>query len=290
MSAPQQPVKLNAITELHTLLFEVMDDGVLIVDGTGCIQDCNPAFYRRLGYEKDELIGMNVAQLDPPEFAPKVPERIATIARDGHAVFETAHYRKDGSIMPVELSARMVEVAGKNVFFSIVRDISERIQTSKELKASERMYRAVVETAEDGFWATDMQGRILEVNDAYIQKSGYSRKELLRMSIPDLEARETPEETAEHIKNLFLYGHDRFESAHRTKEGKLWPVEIVASYWPIDEGRIFVFSTDITERKRHEGDLNKLSQALEQAGEGILISDTNAVIEYVNPALEKITG
>jgi len=138
MEEHKHPVEPNSISELNTLLFEVMDDGVLIVDHRGEIVDCNPAFHTRLGYSKDEMIGKSVAEIDTPEFAEKVPGRLQEIKENGSAVFETAHYRKNGSIMPIELNARFITVGQKTYFFSIVLDISDRKRSEQALAVKEQ--------------------------------------------------------------------------------------------------------------------------------------------------------
>jgi len=292
----KQPL-FDSISELNTLLFEVINDGVIIVNTQGTVIECNPAFHQRLGYEKDEVIGKSVQQLDPPEFAAKVPQRMREILQNGRAVFETAHYRKDGSVMPIEISARMVKVEGEALSLCIVRDISERKKMHAALDEKERMYSTLLKTSADGFWQADSQGKLIEVNEAYIKRSGYNREELLNMRIPDLEANESPEETKRHIEKIIRTGHDRFETWHRTRHGELWPVEIATTYLPGNGGMFFVFCTDISERKKaqeeiaaQQKELSKLSLALQQAGEGIIITDPNGIIEYANPAFSQNTG
>ncbi|WP_018294437.1 PAS domain S-box protein [Mariprofundus ferrooxydans] len=289
--------QFKSIGEIHSLLFDVMDDGVIIINHEGLIIECNPAFHQRLGYHKQEIIGKRVAELDTPEFAPKVSQRINDIISKGRAVFETAHYRKDGSIMPVEISARIVYVDGEQRLISIVRDISERKHLDIALQDKERRYNALVETSADGFWVADSQGCFIEVNDAYLKRSGYSREEFLNMRIPDIEATETSDETRRHLAKIISKGHDRFETWHRTKSGELWPVEIVTTFYPFNGGTFMVFAIDISERNRaqqeiavQQKELSKLSQALQQAGEGIMITSTDATIEYINQSFTDITG
>ena len=129
--------------------------------------------------------------------------------------------------------------------FGTVQDITER-------KWSEEQYRTIVRTAMDGFWVTDAQGKILDVNDSYCRLSGYSRAELLTMSIADLEALELPGETARHIGRVKEKGYDRFESRHRTKTSQVIDVEVSVNFTEDEGGRFFVFVRDITERKRVE--------------------------------------
>lgn len=129
--------------------------------------------------------------------------------------------------------------------FGTVQDITER-------KRSEEQYRTIVRTAMDGFWRTDIQGKILDVNDSYCELVGYSRAELLTMSIGDVEAVEMPEETARHIERVKERGYDRFETRHRTKNGQIIDVEVSVNLTKDEGGQFFVFLRDITERKKVE--------------------------------------
>ncbi len=169
-------------------------------------------------------------------------------------------------------------------------DITGRKQVEVALRDRETQYRAVIETTADGFWIVDMEGRLREVNDAYVQRSGYTREELLAMRVTDLEARETPEETAAHIAKVMRDGSDLFESWHRARDGSLWPVEINVSHWPAAGGRLFVFLRDISSRRLSETQMQKLSRVLEQTADAVMVTDRDGVIEYVNPALETMTG
>ena len=140
-----------------------------------------------------------------------------------------------------------------------------RQQAEESLRRREAQYRAVIETCADGFWMANEEGRILEVNDAYVRLSGYRREELVSMHISDLEAKEQPAETAARILKIRQNGTDLFESLHRAKDGTVWPVEANAAYWPSAGGRTMVFLRDITERQRTESILLKVKAAAEAA-------------------------
>ncbi len=132
------------------------------------------------------------------------------------------------------------------------KEAENRSLAERSLREREAQYRAVIETSADGFWVTDMKGRILEVNDAYLRRSGYSREELLGMHVSNIDAQESSEETADHIEKIRREGSALFETRHRTKDGSLWQAEINSSYWPIAGGRLFNFIRDIHQRKRSE--------------------------------------
>jgi len=87
--------------------------------------------------------------------------------------------------------------------------------------------------------------------------SGYSAQELIGSRISDLEAAETPEETAAHMKAVMTRGEGRFESQHRRKDGSVFDVEVSVRYQGADGGRFVSFLRDITERKRTERDLER---------------------------------
>jgi diguanylate cyclase (GGDEF)-like protein/PAS domain S-box-containing protein len=122
-----------------------------------------------------------------------------------------------------------------------------------ELQEREVRYRAVVETARDGFLLVDRGGRVLGANEAYGRLSGYSQAELLTMGIADLDAVERAEDAAARIAGIVAQGDDRFETLHRRKDGSVWPVEITASVNP-SLGELFVFARDLTELRAMEAE------------------------------------
>ena len=99
----------------------------------------------------------------------------------------------------------------------------------------------------DGIWVVDTEGRIKEVNEAYCKLIGYSREELLTMSIKDVEALETPPEIQQTIAKIKAAGVARFERAHRRKDGVIVPVEINATFIEQDQQQFFLaFIRDLT--------------------------------------------
>jgi PAS domain S-box-containing protein len=140
----------------------------------------------------------------------------------------------------------------------------ERKQAHEALQASEERYRTILQTAMDGFWLVDMQGRLIEINEAYCQMSGYSAQELLSMGVADLEAKESVNDTAAHMKKIMGHGNDRFESRHRRKDGSVFDVEISVQYRPIHGGWLVAFIQNITERKQAERELRRSQQELRE--------------------------
>ena len=93
------------------------------------------------------------------------------------------------------------------------------------------------------------------VNEAQCQISGYSKAEMLRLRIPDLDAVESPEAASAHMQKIRELGEDRFETRHRRKDGSVIDVEASIQYRRTDGGRFVCFMRDITARKRAEAAL-----------------------------------
>ncbi len=117
-------------------LFDSSTDGIFILDLDGNFIDANRTAYERLGYAREELLSLNIRTLDDPSFARRVPKRFKQIQEHGVAVFESAHLRKDGSTMPVEVNSRLLEYKGRQVYFSVIRDITDRKRAEELLRHS----------------------------------------------------------------------------------------------------------------------------------------------------------
>ncbi len=119
-------------------------------------------------------------------------------------------------------------------------------------RSKEQEYETLTQASLDGFWTTDSAGRILDTNDTFGKMLGYTREELLCLSIKDFEAVESPEQIAAHVHSVIETGSDRFQSRYRCKDGTMIDVEISAQYVRELGERFFVFVRDITELKGAE--------------------------------------
>jgi PAS domain S-box-containing protein len=153
---------------------------------------------------------------------------------------------------------------------------------------------AILQSAMDGFWLVDPQGRILEVNEAYCRMSGYSAPELLAMRIPELEASEKADDTAAQSLKFMTQGKNRFETRHRRKDGSIFRVEVSVQYRSTEGGRLVAFLRDITDRKQAEEALKKsetwFRSLFENASDGILYLSTTGEIVEVNHAFARMHG
>ncbi|MBI2042578.1 MAG: PAS domain S-box protein [Candidatus Nealsonbacteria bacterium] len=133
-----------------------------------------------------------------------------------------------------------------------VQDITEQKKKEEAVIAEKARYEAMVRGSIDGFWLIEPStGRLTDVNEAYCQMSGYSREELLKMKISDLDVKEDPAEVRRHIELVLEKGYDRFDSQHKRKDGAIFDVEVSVTFTE-PGGFYFAFIRDITERKNLE--------------------------------------
>ncbi len=277
-------------TLLSSLMNQV-NDGVFIVQAdTLDILEVNQTACRSLGYQVEELVGRNLKEISSAAAELNQEQVLTTLKTQGHMMIRSSYQHRNGGELPVESSVTHLELADQHYIISVVRDLSERLKAEAALLESEETYRSVIDTALDGFWMIDHKGRILDVNPAYCQMSGYSREELLEMSIPDLNIHERREDTLQRIEHLRTTGNAQFLSQHRRKDGSVMDIEVKVSYWPKHGGRFFAYLRDITEYNKDQLRLKQAAAVFENTREAVMVVNSNRRIQMVNKAFVQMTG
>ena len=138
-------------------------------------------------------------------------------------------------------------------------DITERERATQTIRLQAEQYATMLATTSDGFWLLDRDGRFLTVNEAYCRMTGYSREELLKLGIGDIEAIESAKATERHMATIVETGFDRFESLHRRKDGTVIDVEGSVSFWRAT-GQFLCFARDITKKKQTEEQIARMAR------------------------------
>lgn len=135
-------------------------------------------------------------------------------------------------------------------------------------------------------------GVFLDVNEAYSTITGYRPDELIGNSSTQLGLWNNPHDRDQLIARLRSEETVRgVDIQIRTKSGRVR--DVLASFMPIriaDDDCLIGVALDVTERHRNDAEMRKLSRAMEQTADTVMITDSAGIIEYVNPAFEKITG
>ena len=216
----------------------------------------NPEALKLLGYKKPEdIAGLDALRTISSEFRDIVTERLQrTKSGKKNPPFEVKIIKPDGKPIWTMSTSVPVNIDGKITTIIAGQDITVYKQTLEALRDSENRYRTILRTAMDGFWITDKAGKLLEVNESYCRMCGYSREELLKMTVYDLEAGEKTDETDTHLNEVKNNGTDRFESKHKHKNGHVLHVEVSIQFLSLNGGRYVSFIRDITEIKRNQSE------------------------------------
>lgn len=166
-------------------------------------------------------------------------------------------------------------------------DISERKKNEETIKKNVIRNQKILDSAMDGFWIVDKKGSIIEINEIYSKLSGYSKQELLKMKVYDLEANDDKQNVNQRIEKLIQDGGGKFESVHKKKNDDLWHVEVNVKYLDINEGLFVTFIHDITQRKLDEKKIKESEEKYRLLAENqndLLIKiSPEKTLSYANP-------
>ena len=175
---------------------------------------------------------------------------------------------------------------GEDCLVSLI-DITER-------KLKEAEIQTILQTTMDGFYLVDMDGRFLDTNESYCKMIGYTRDEILRMGVKDIEVIDTEEIIKSRIQRILKNGYERFETKHRRKDGKVIEIEASVNLLVKEKPELFCFMRDISERKQVEAALQtseeKFRALFETATDGIFQLTEDGSIRALNQAFARMHG
>jgi PAS domain S-box-containing protein len=151
------------------------------------------------------------------------------------------------------------------------RELEEQKKSEEQLRFSEKRYRRLYETTQDGIMARDIQGKMIDCNIAYAKMLGYSRKELRNMSIKQLLPEKWLEQREKIVKKVLQTGHSFvFEREYKRKDGSVFPASVRT--WRLTDGKgkvvgIWSIVRDITEQKEHQKNLEVQTDYLKKVVE-----------------------
>jgi diguanylate cyclase (GGDEF)-like protein/PAS domain S-box-containing protein len=266
-------------------LIESLPGIFYMIDAQGHFLMWNRNLEKVLQRKAGELASSHPLDFFEGEDKVRIANAIQQVFEAGEAELDARLLAKDGSKTFYRFNGKRIKGDGKPVLVGLGIDISSHIRAESVLKR----HKAMIEITHDGYWLTDIQGRLLEANQAYANISGYSVEELMGMHISRLEAKEkSPDEVDAHIARIVEQGFDVFETQHRHKDGHEIDIEVSATLMR-DTQQIVAFCRDISARKRSEEAL-RVAAAVFETHDAIVITDAHANIISVNSSFSEITG
>lgn len=262
-------------------------EGILFHD-QGRILDVNPALSLMFGYQPDEMMGQFFADFIAPASRDRLWEKITS---GDETIYELAAIKRGGTMFPVEVRGKNVPYKGQVVRVAAVRDVTLRKRAEEALlrakERAEQLYRVVPSAV----YTVDRDGRITSLNNKAAQILGYAPEELIGRPCTVFALPPCGPDSGLYIREGTSI--NELECNIRTKHGTIRTIvknaEVLRDSSGAITGGIESFE-DVTERKRVEQELRKLSQAIEQSSNAVMITDIEGRIEYVNPHYTVMTG
>jgi PAS domain S-box-containing protein len=294
----QNESRRKALVKHFEYLIKYANDIIILSDKNKKIIDVNDRALKEYGYEKEEMLKMKIMDLFTTESDTHIEDISNTEEIEKGIIYETFHKRKDNTVLPVEVSAHIIDISGKKYYQRVVRNITERKKAEKLLRERELLYRNLFEHMEEGFAYCKMiyEGeypknfRYLKVNDMFGKLTGLKDVEgkLVTEVIPGI--RTSDDKLFEIYSRVALTGKaEKFEFF--VEALKDW--YSISVYSPEKEYFVAVFDV-VTKRKATEEALKdnetKFRSLFENAILGIYRTTPYGNIIDCNPALLKMLG
>lgn len=277
-------------------------DALIMVDGLGRISFWNAAAEKIFGYSNEEVLGQKLHTLLAPErYREAYTASFTRFETTGHGdaigkTLELSAIRKNGDEFPIEISMSSVKQSGQWTGIGIVRDITERRRVAAKLE----LFRTLLDQSNDAIEVLEpVTLRFLDVNEAECRELGYSRDEMLSMTVRDIDPTVATESDSVIQRQLRDNGSAIFEGVHRRKDGSSFPVEISVRLVELEKPYLLAIVRNITERRRAEDharqilnhlsrvnrELNEVNDQLVQTQNQLIQSEKMAVIGQLSAGI-----
>jgi PAS domain S-box-containing protein len=284
---------LQQSEEKYRDLFENAIDPIVILDAEHNFVDMNKRALELFGYSREEFLQMKVFDIIPSEQVAASKEEFEKLHTKGkYEKFVGKIRTKDGRWLDIEVSSSAIVKNGKIIGSrDIIRDITERKKTEENLYLNKYMIDNIQEMI---LWV-DPEAHFVFVNDHTCRTLGYTREELLYMTVHDIDPNFPEEVWPQHWENIKQSGRARtIETIALHKNGRRIPIEVVINYLNFF-GKEFhcCFVHDITERKKAEEILKESEDRfrilLDKGFDGIFIH-RDLIILDMNQRMADISG
>ncbi len=238
----------------------------------------------------DEILFSNPQDFFEGEDKSRIENAIRQVFIEGETELEAMLLAKDGTRIPYQFTGRRVGYNGGSMLVGLGTDIRQLRESMRATEAQLRRNQTLMQNSMEGIHIMDVDGNVLEVNDAFCRMLGYTRDEALRLNVRDWDNQFSAEELGARFR-AFIGNSGMFEIVCRRRDGSLLEVEICSAGVEIDgKGYLFASSRDITERKQIQKVMQRHDQVVEAAMDGFWMADAQGVLEEVNAAYVSMSG
>ncbi len=283
-------------------IVENSEDSIIACTPEGTIRAFNRGAEAVFGYSAQEVIGQHMYMLVPPERSTAL-EHLAEKLRKGERFSEYEGFclRKDGCKIEVSITGFPIRNSDGEVIAisNILRDITERKQSERQLRESEERFRAIFEDAPVGMYVAGPDGRLIQVNEAACRMLGYSEQEMLAKFWPDLCHPDDMAEAMRRKRQLLNHGAKIAEAERRFlhHNGTAVWCQITISLLGSGEGIppcSVVHMVDITERKQAEMALRESEERFRSMADSspsmMWVSNAEGELTFINRVYREFSG
>ena len=288
--------------QLLAAIFDSAVDGIVVIDAGGVIEAFNPAAERLFGYSQREVVGQNVKMLMPQPYRDEHDGYLARYRQTGEARIigigrEVQGRRRDGTVFPLHLSVGEMSVDGESRYTGILHDLSARVALEGRLRASEELWRSVIESAVDAIVVIDSDGVIEAFNPAAERLFGYRESEVVGRNVSSLMPSPYREEHDGYLARYLHTGDAKIigigrEVTGQRADGSRFPLHLSVGEMLLGGARKFTgILHDLSSRVRMEEQLREQA-ALVRLGEmaAVIAHEVKNPLAGIRGAVQVIGG
>jgi len=258
--------------------------------------EVNNSALDQYGYTKEEFLSMTLKDIRPAEDVPDFLMEVKMTQKEYNSAGEWRHIKKNGEIIFVEITSHFLTFNGRPARHVLIKDITARKQVEEALIESEDRYRDLIENSSDLICTHDLDGNLLSVNKVAATITGYSEKELQKMTMQDIIVPEYQRLFKAYLAKIKAIGKAKGLLTIQTKAGerRIWEYNNTLRTHGIDKPIVRGMVRDITEQKKAQALLQeselRFKQVAENVREWIWEVDKNGLYTYASSVSKDVTG